>query len=374
MKRKWAILTVSTIVLMSAVNSTAQAVNTRAIDQVRNKGVLEDSDFQIIDDFVAEAIQELVDTKDFTSIAKVRAVILSRSSSKVFEDSNQNQYAVQFSESAYRYISAALKEASKSMPQDNHGFNTTLNLLILIDELENLRLAEPALERLNDENQAIRYWAVHAVTSAGIVKQLNSGKEANIKLATRITEQLKELVEQTCPEIIALVAEFAAELDIPEGEDLLLQITDMRIKKYADWTVQNELPDTDILKALYSKMASAGANTPAIARRFGQLYSYAIQRYVKGREILTDTQKQQLASVLVETENYCIWKLLGTPQAAIKRAVEQDDYMGLMTEHNSLLGDQTQPGQLVLKLNFDYGQNPDGTKRTTPLDLPAPPK
>jgi hypothetical protein len=368
------ILTVSAIVLMSAVNSSAQAVNTKAIDQVRNKGVLESSDFQIIDDFVAEAIAELVNTKDFTSIAKVRAIIVSRNSSKVFENSDQNQYSVQFSESAYKYISAALKEVYESMPQDNHGFEKSLNLLILIDELENLRLAELALERLTDESRAIRYWAVHAVTSAAIVRQLNSGKEANIKLAMKITEQLKGLVEQSCPEIIAMSAEFAAKLDIPEGEDLLLQIADMRIKKYADWTVQNELVDIDILKALYSKMTSTGANTPAVARRFGQLYSYIIQRYVKGRDILSDTQKQQLASVLVETENYCIWKLMGTPQATIKRAVEQNDYTGLLAEHNSLLGDQSQPGQLVLRLNFDYGRDADGTARTAPLDLPAPPK
>ncbi len=153
---------------------------------------------------------------------------------------------------------------------------------------------------LNDKSTVIRYWAVHSVTNSGIIEQLNSGKASSLKLASEITEQLKKLVEGTSPEIIALMAEFAAEVEIRQGEDLLLQIADMRINKYAEWDVEYELLEVRVLKSLYKKMSSATVSNPAIARRFGQLYSYAIQRYVKGRDFLGDEQKRQLASVLVE--------------------------------------------------------------------------
>ena len=129
-----------------------------------------------------------------------------------------------------------------------------------------------------------------------------------------------------------------------------------------------------ILKLLYEKIISANVSRLTIARRFGQLYSYAIQRYVKGRDYLNAKQKSELASVLVELENCCIWKILGMPQTTIKRAIEQGDYMTLLREHSRLLGDKTRGGQLPLKLNFDYGKSEDGSKRIAPLALAEPPK
>lgn len=95
-----------------------------------------------------------------------------------------------------------------------------------------------------------------------------------------------------------------------------------------------------------------------------------------GRDFLTESQRQQLISVLVETESLYISKLLGEPPqlaVRIRRAIERDDYTALLLEHNRLLGDKTRAGQMGLKLNFDYGENSDGTKRIEPLALPRPP-
>jgi hypothetical protein len=170
------------------------------------------------------------------------------------------------------------------------------------------------------------------------------------------------------------MAGFAAKVDIPQGEELLLQIADMRIKRYEDWKVEYELLDGDILRLLDSKIPAESTSKPDVARRFGQLYSYAIQRYVKGRDVLSDTQKNQLASVLVETEISYISKRLKVAQSVVKNAVEQGDYTALLQEHSRLLGDETKAGQLPLKLNFDYGKGPDGSRRIAPLALPEPPK
>ena len=259
----------------------------------------------------------------------------------------------------------------------------TTNLLILIDGLDSPRLTDLAIGKLKDKNTIVRYWAVHCLTNPNIIKKLNGGGTSNLRLARRITDELKGLVESSSPEVISLIVKFAAEVNIQETENLLVQIADMRIKKYTDWTVEYELLDSDILKSLSSKIATTepgesesatNSGNSDIARRFGQLYSYVIQRYVKGKEFLSDTQKNQLVSVMVETEDKCISKLTGRIQTGIRRAIEQDDTIALLQEHDRLLGDETTQGQLPLKLKFDYGNTSGSRKSTAPLALKEPPK
>lgn len=358
--------------MVLAMNPRSLAVNTRDVDRVRKKEVLDSRDLKIIDDFVTEAVRELVLTRDFSEIAKIRTVVLSRKST-------QGQYAQQFSDSAHKHISAALKQAQTLKPEDRKD-KVTINLLILTDGLEDLRLADLAIGMLKNKNMIIRYWAVHCLTNPAIIKQLNSADTSNSREAELIAGELKELVETSNPETIALIAKFAADVKIPQGEELLGQIADTRIKRYADWTVKYELMDISILKLLESKISasssgSSGPSSPTgsgrseAARRFSQLYSYAIQRYAKGQAILNDTQKQQLASILVETEEKCISRLLGRPQTTIRRAIERENLPALLQEHNRLLGDETSTGELPLRLNFNYGGG-----RTAPTLLPEPPR
>ncbi|MCX5638075.1 MAG: hypothetical protein NTX52_10350 [Planctomycetota bacterium] len=364
MKVKGVVFAVLAAFFAPAMNSTWAVVDTRGIDVVRNKTVLDNRDLFIIDNYLAEAVREIVRTRDFTSVAKLRSDIITR-------QGTQPQYAEQYSNSAQKYISSGLEEALK-LPEERRT-KVVANLLILVDGLGDLRLADMAIARLKNKNTLICYWAVHCITSEGIVKQLNAGGTANVKIARLFVERLKELVDGSSPEIIGLIAKFAGDINIPQGEELLLQITDMRIKKYAGWTVEYELLDEAILKLLDSKMASGSGGSVKSAVRFGQLYSFAIQRYVKGRELLIATQKRQLASVLVETEDKCVGRILGRPQSTIKKAVERDDFTAIVEEHNRLLGDGTRAGELSSKLNFDYGTASGGGKRTAPLPLPGPP-
>ena len=359
------------VFLVFIVNSVDGAVNITGIDRVRGKGVLDNRDLEVVDAFVAEAVRELMRVKDFTTIAKDRSVILSRNKSKV--TGGQQQYSEQFSESSYTQISSALQEAETFEPE-SRKFKTILNLLILIDGLEDVRLVELASNKLNDENEAIQYWAVHSITNGGIVGQLNSGESGSVRQAVEIVEKLKGLVDGCSSEVVGLMVEFAAEVQVPQGQELLLAIVDARIKKYIEWTVDCELLDAAILRALYDKLSSPEQRKAEIGRRFGQLYSCALQRYVKGRDLLNESQKQQLASVLVEAEKSYVSKLMELFQTIIKRAIEGDAYSSLLQEHNRLLGDDNQAGQLAVKLGFDYGQNADGSNRTGPSVLPEPPK
>jgi hypothetical protein len=372
MNGKCKIFAVFTAVFLAfVVVSISKAVDTETIDKIRDKPVLDNEDLRIIDDFVADAVSELVRTEDFTSVAKIRTVIQLHSSSS--KDSAKAQYGAQFSESAHKHISKAL-DAAKRLTPEVKRFRVILNLLILVDSLHDPQLSDLAMKWLDDENKAIQYWAVHSITNPGIIEQLNSKEAANLELAGKITEQLKKVVESSSPETLALIVEFAANVEIPEGEELLLQIADMRIKRYENWTVEYELLDGDILKLLDSRIPAGSMSKPEISRRFGQLYSYVIQRYIEGQGVLNDTQRSQLASVLVETEISCISKRLKVAQSVVKNAVEQGDFPALLQEHGRLLGDETTAGQLPLKLNFDYGKKPDGSRRIAPLVLPEPPK
>jgi len=375
MKIKWLIFAVLVaFFLVLLMNSGSVAVSTREVDNVRKKAVLDNSDLKIIDDFLAQAIQELVQTRDFTTIAKIRTVILSR-------QSTQGQYAQQFSESARRHIATGFQQAQE-LRRPERITAVMINLLILMDGLHDLGLADQAMAMLKNENMVIRYWAVHCLSNTNILTQLNAATNSN--QASAIAAQLKDLIENSTPEIVVLIAQFAAGVDIPEAEQLLIQIADLRIKQYADWTVKYELYDSAILKYLSSKIPLLSESPvgllpttidtkPEIARRFAQLYSYAIQRYIKGASILNDTQKSHLSTVLVETEDKCIGRLLGNPQLTIRRARERQNAQAILDEHDRLLGTATIPGQLPTTLKFDYSTTTTGPKRTAPLPLPEPP-
>ncbi len=374
MKIKWLIFAVLVAFLVLVMNPGSVAVSTREVDTVRKKAVLDNSDLKIIDDFLAQAIQELVRTRDFTSIAKIRTVILSR-------QSTQGQYAQQFSESARRHITTGFQQAQE-LRRPERITRVTINLLILMDGLQDLGLADQAIAMLKNEHMVIRYWAVHCLTNTNIITQLNAATNSN--QASAIAAQLKDLIESSTPEIVVLIAQFAAGVNIPEAEQLLIQIADLRIKQYADWTVKYELYDSAILKFLSSKiplpsqspggmLLTTTGTKPAVARRFAQLYSYAIQRYIKGAGLLNDTQKSHLASVLVDTEDKCIGRLLSNPQLTIRRALERQNAQAILAEHDRLLGTATTSGQLPTTLKFDYGTTTTGPKRTAPLPLPDPP-
>ena len=350
------------------------AVSTEEIDKVRNKGLLEEKDFAVIDAFVKESVDALVQAQDFTSIAKIRTVMLARANSD--KESAAAQYAEQFSESAYKHLSEAFK-AVETAVSGRERVNVVVNLLILIDGMGDVRLAELVEKKLSDPSAVIQYWAVHCLTNPVLVEKIKAGGDSGE--LSKIAGELGGVVAGVEPETLGLMVRFAGAAEGAEAKDLLLKIADERIKSYAEWKVKYELLDAAVLKALDEKMSSEADSTSSpqadaeVARRFAQLYSYAIQRMAKGGDTLSGEQKEQLSSVLVDIEATCISKILGTPQSSIKKAIEEGNNSALMEEHNKLLGGDTQAGQLAQKLNFNYGTAADGSGRTAPDVLPEPP-
>ncbi len=340
----------------------AGAVGTRGIEAVRAKKVLEPADLRIIDVFLAQGVGEILNTQDFSSISNIRSIILANRAS---DEPGQVQFADQFSESAKKHISAALHSADALTPPAR-SFKVVINLMMLLDDLADPRLVDLPLKYIGHNNPVISYWAVHCLTNPDIVDKLNSSKEPGT--ARQIARRLDEIVPASSPETLGLIAAFAGSVT-SDGEDLLLKVADRRIASYADWSVRYELLDATILHLLSDKIASSSPGKGAAGKRFGQLLSYVFQRYIKGADRLSPSQKEQLVSVLVETEKSGLTKLTGKPRFGIKKAIESADSDALLQEHNNLLGSGTKPGEL----NINYGKDGSGNAIIRPLQLASPP-
>ena len=341
----------------------AGVVDTAEIDEVRRRTILNEQDQLTIETFVSQATQELLNTENPGDVASARVVLVSRSKSQ--QESAQIQYGPYFFSAVQKDLSNALQEVAQ-MPASKQKTIITLNMMILVNDLGNIELSKMALLKLkvDNENTTVRYWAVKAVTNAEIIAQLNSTENGQTGLAREYINLLKSVAKkETCPEITNLIATFAAQIKGSDATGLLEQIADARIAKYADWTVDNELLDMAVLKALFDSIASA-----SLGRRFAQLSSYVIQRYLSAGDTLTEEQKQHLASVIVSSERL-LKKMINAQVGNLQRSIEKNRPAILAEEHDALFGSDSAQGTLPLALGFDYGKKPDGSIRTAPLKL-----
>jgi len=363
-KRAFSAVLIGGLVLTLLTISRAQ-VDTRRIEEVLKKDVLTQQDFAVIDAFVNEAIGRLVRTIDFTEVAKTRAYIVSHQGA-------QAQYAQRFSEALQREIAAGFDYAANEISDAERRFRVFTNLLILVNELKDPQLVDLAVRMLPHANAAVRYWAVRTATSPEIWSKLSQDQASAAPLARKIIDASGPIVAASRPEVLYLMAEFAGRYDTVPAEDLLGRIADVRIGQYATWAVEYELADTAILRLLCDKITAGGTANPQLAKQFAQLYSYAIQRYIKGirADNLKGLSRNYLASVLIDTEEQCLGRLLGTPQANVRRAIEAADLDALQAEHDRLLGGPNQTGTLPSKLRFTYGS--PGDNRSVPLAMPEP--
>jgi hypothetical protein len=341
--------------------------------------VLENADFEIINAFWADALAELLILDNFSEIVATRSQIFACRGNP-----EPSQYSAGFITSAQKHLTAAFDDV-QNWETDKRKTWIERNLIILTAQLQSPELLELGMRMIGHENGTVRYWAVKTLTNLSVIRQLNTDASLDTEPADKIIRQLETTTEkETHPEILSLIAAFAGQVNGPQAKQLLTKIVDLRTIAYENRTVKYELMDAKLLRSLGREILSlvSQPNKAANSRRFAQLYSYAMQRFILGENILSDASKQQLASVLVEVEQSVLDKLLGRPQSTIKKAVEkiltrktveQTDYSALEAEHDSLLGTAARKGDLPAALNFDYGKNPDGSALTAPKKLGPPP-
>ncbi len=316
-----------TLLLLCLLSTTWAQLDTRRIDEVRTKNMLNNADLAVIDRFMSEAIRDLVRTEDFSKVATTRATILSRTS-------EQKQYAQQFSASALKHITANLKRATEL--SGVRRFMVTLNLLVLIDSLGDPALTEIAFEYTDIKYTAIRYWAVRAITNSRMAKEVHDNPAA--PESKKILGTVRTLAQDPSPDIQGLVVNFAVKLAGKEGQALIFDVADSRIARYRDASVEDELLEIKILKQLYKRMAPENQEKAAASQRFVQLFDLVMQRFLQNREALLPDQKGNLISVMVEIEDKCLRVLLKETQSNLKRALEATDASRLQSEYERLLG------------------------------------
>ncbi|PKL50040.1 MAG: hypothetical protein CVV39_01895 [Planctomycetes bacterium HGW-Planctomycetes-1] len=353
------------------VSQPVFAVSTTKIDVVRSKESLTEADTAVIEEFATEAFKEFFEKTDFSDISTLRTAIVSRSVSEL--ESGQIQYGPSFF-AAVQNETTKIIQKMDVLPESRRKTLLTTNLLILINDLGNVELSKTALDYLQSSNVIIRYWAVNCLTNANIVRQLNYESEENKRLADEFVQKLTTAAEnEKSGDILSAIAQFAAGLKQPSANELLLSIANKRIELYMNWTVNDEMTDIAVLRALAERADMDRENRRATARNFATLYSVVIQRYLLDDGTLNEKNKSSLVSVIVQSEKL-VNQFVSDWPGTLKRALEKGGGAGLLAEHDSLFGSASVAGKMPNLVGFDYGKNADGSARSFPPAMQKPPK
>ena len=355
--------------------SRVLALNSADVESLRaaklaSKAKLTAGDKGIIETFVRSGLQELLLEEDLWQAVAIRVEILAQKGG-----SELSPYSAAFVESAVKNVKTTFEDARRLQDAERRQ-RMFLHLLIISAELESMEMADIGLGMLATPGAAIQYWAVKTVASPAVAAQLTSPIMGDEDLTRRIVSELAKTVDSVMvPEALRMVVEFADAVDTAEARALVLKIADQRTVLYEKWTVKYELMDTMLLSALGKQILSENADAKRViaCRKFGQLYSYVIERFTLGQEVLSTGQKQQLASVIAEVENTVLSKLLERNQVRLRKEVESGKVSLLESERKFILGGPGQAGSLSTKLKFDYGKDSTGNAATAPKSLKAPP-
>lgn len=363
-------------------NIVALAIDTEEIDRIFRKAqareVLEDFELQQVENFLDTAFEELLAEAQFDepvvaeeAVSTPLAEILKR-----IPQQPMDLYSDTYNTTTTEYVKKMFTEVQQwDDSQKKTKFQRSL--IIIVANLRSTELLETSLTMLDHKNPTIRYWAVKAVTNNEIVKLINEDLGFDPDLADKIFDKLTAFIDtEEQSDIINLIVNFAARVDTTQAMELLDKIVDMRTRAYADWTVQYELTDAILLKSLAKRILDQRSESEraSLGRKFAQLYSYMMQRYILASDSLPDISKHYTASALVEVEQTVLGKLLRQPQSIIKRAIEKDRVSSLQREHDSLFGDPSRSGRLGDEFGFDYGKDASGKAINTPKKLKAPPE
>jgi hypothetical protein len=349
------------------------AVNTARIDVVRGKETLADSDTGVIEEFLTDAFNEFLAKIDFSDIASLRNTIVSRSSS--VRPSGQFQYGPRFFTAAQKQITEIFSKISQ-MPDGQRKQLLTMNLLILISDLNNVEASKVAFDYLQSPDVMIRYWAVNCLTNSNILRQLNVTESAeNKRLAEQFVQKLQAVAQtEQSGDILILLSQFASGLKLPAANEILNEIAQKRINLYLNWQVKDEMVENWTLKALAERPQTDPESASVMAKNFAVLYSLVIQRYALGQETLPQNNLRNLASVIVQTEKSSLTRFIPDWMVGnLKKAVDKGSAV-LLAESDSLFGSANAAGKLPTAAKFDYGKNPDGSVKTAPPTLQKPPK
>lgn len=349
----------------------AFGLDTTRIERVQanvrqSDGKLAIGDKEVIGDFVTAGLRELLLVEEGVEMADLRLQIVR------FADQTEqpSEYSFVYIKTVRTAVEPILRQVS-GMQSSERKTAIELNLMILLGHLKSSELSECGLPMLSHDNAAVKYWAVKVVAGKSIARQLNSDITGDEELQSQIVSGLMLLmVEETPAVILNTITGFASVLKDGGGKELLKRICMLRTKAYENWTVTYELMDAALLNAVAGQVDVSDDKQPdreELLRMFSQLYSYVIQRYLLGGEVLDNISKRNLAGVMLGVEEKGLSKMMGSRQIEIKQALTRRNLKALRRSHGAILGTEKRGGLLAYKIKFDYGEG-----RIYPKTLKAP--
>ena len=100
--RSFIIIGILCLCLLNSLSPVFGAIKVREIEKVRNKAVLDRSDSAVVETFLNEAVKELVEVPDYTSISGARGLILGNH--RTNQPSAEDQYRQIFTKSVRQAI------------------------------------------------------------------------------------------------------------------------------------------------------------------------------------------------------------------------------------------------------------------------------
>lgn len=367
MKKGVLFLILTGFICLSAALAPAQRLETQEIDRVRTRAVvdnavLESIDLAVIDAFMDRAFDEWILTQNNGESVNIRITLTERRGVKP-----ESQYSVQYRTSCEKYMQQALENLAQreNSPQKQIILR---DMMILAADMNGPAFVRFGLGLLSDTEPMVRYWATAAATGPAALAAFGTDNP-DTALAGEVMDGLAKLAADSAQaETLRLAVLFIDKIKDPRGIEILNTIADKRIQAYRDWKVDNEMLEINLLDVMANKINQAGSSQVKqdMARRFGQVYSFVIQRYLTGKGSLSKTTVSRLESVIVSIEQMAVVDLLGRAVNNIKTSIEKGGQT-LQTEHDNLLGADARRGELQTKFNFDYNGS------AAPEKLPAPP-
>jgi hypothetical protein len=262
----------------------------------------------------------------------------------------QDQYAQAYGSVLRGRLEAVIKEAG-AFPDAAKKAAVLRNISILIAQMDTLDMAKMSVGLLGEPDTVIRYYAVKALTSEKVSTQLAASATADASSRKQILDALLQTAsKEDQPVILGLLARYAVRFKGAEGRELILAVVNNRMKAYTAWKVTQESADLELLTALVEKLAASVApeDKAVLAGRFAQYFSYVIQRYAKGQDILSASARQAMISTIVGTEESLLSgpTLLNRKATDLRSAIQKNNMEALMKAHDALLGSASGAGEL----------------------------
>jgi hypothetical protein len=348
-------------------NSALPAVDTTEISGVRQRATdaasaVSETDQAVIAKFWRTCLDRMFLAPKTEEVVEVRRQLKEQKGTE-----NLSLYVTAYISEAVKDLSTAFENAERIENSDRKAL-VNRNLIILVAELENVKLAPFAMERIGDSDDVVRYWAVKTLTQPGIIRELTQGITPDPQMTETIAKALLErALAEPMPEIKKMMIAFAGSVDAPTARQFLTTLADSRIEAYKNWSVKDETLDISLLNAMGGVAVNQQGEIKSLfGRKFAELYALVFQRYLKGQTSFSSETVERLTTVIVEVDQNCVDSVMGIKTgvlAAIRRKT------GLDREYETLFGNRMMAGELAAKFRFDYGKDASGKAITAPPEL-----